>query len=400
MNGTVARIVELLFQDVEMSDEVKAIYDEVMDNCQERFVDLLGRGLTEDEAIAAVVESLKGMEEVLASYPRKDGVSKAEPVRDTPVAEKTPEGSVAFSAANLRQIEVKLKHENVSIEPSDDDLIHVTTGSENDNIQVDMVSGELRVIRDESAREEADHRERKSSRDVHVDFFAKDFSFANLGEMLGKLMHSIQVNFDGDERVCIQVPRTARLDGVRVRTTSGNVGIDDLTMNTLNISTLSGDLRVEVSEHQPLTCAKMSTTSGDVEAWMHTERASMQSLSGDLRYVGAARELSASSTSGDVTIELEDRVICECCEVRSVSGDVECSGAIRQLKTSTTSGDMTLETASETVSFGSVSGDVEMRMRGDRLRAVEGHTTSGDVHIDVPSGTREAEIIVDRKSVV
>ena len=71
MNATVARIVEILFQDYEMSGEVQTIRDEVMSNCQERFEDCLARGLTEDEAIAAVLERLKGMDEVLAEYPKK-----------------------------------------------------------------------------------------------------------------------------------------------------------------------------------------------------------------------------------------------------------------------------------------------------------------------------------------
>ena len=54
MNATVQRIVELLFEDLEMSAEVQAIKDEVMNNCQERYEDLLAQGLSEDEAIAAI----------------------------------------------------------------------------------------------------------------------------------------------------------------------------------------------------------------------------------------------------------------------------------------------------------------------------------------------------------
>ena len=34
MNATVARIVEIMFQDTEMSEEVQALRDEVMNNCQ------------------------------------------------------------------------------------------------------------------------------------------------------------------------------------------------------------------------------------------------------------------------------------------------------------------------------------------------------------------------------
>ena len=56
MNATVARIVEIMFQDTEMSEEVQALRDEVMNNCQERYNDMVARGLSEDAAIAAVRE--------------------------------------------------------------------------------------------------------------------------------------------------------------------------------------------------------------------------------------------------------------------------------------------------------------------------------------------------------
>lgn len=75
-NETVERIVNLLFQDVEMTDEVQALYDETMSNCQERYQDMTSRGLSDDDAIAAVVESLKGMEDVISQYPKKSEAPK------------------------------------------------------------------------------------------------------------------------------------------------------------------------------------------------------------------------------------------------------------------------------------------------------------------------------------
>ena len=71
MNDTVARIVDLMFENTEMTEEVAALRDEVMNNCQERFFDLVESGVSEDDAISAVVESLKGMEDVVNQYQRK-----------------------------------------------------------------------------------------------------------------------------------------------------------------------------------------------------------------------------------------------------------------------------------------------------------------------------------------
>ena len=61
MNATVARIVEIMFQDTEMSEEIQALRDEVMNNCQERYNDMVARGLSEDEAIAAVPQEMRSV---------------------------------------------------------------------------------------------------------------------------------------------------------------------------------------------------------------------------------------------------------------------------------------------------------------------------------------------------
>ena len=71
MNEDVKRVVDALFADIEESDEVCSIHDEVMNNCQERYENLVYSGYSREEAIGAVLESLKGMDEVLRDYPRK-----------------------------------------------------------------------------------------------------------------------------------------------------------------------------------------------------------------------------------------------------------------------------------------------------------------------------------------
>ena len=40
MNEKVTQMVDLLFRDVLFSGEVQALYDEVLNNCQDRFADL------------------------------------------------------------------------------------------------------------------------------------------------------------------------------------------------------------------------------------------------------------------------------------------------------------------------------------------------------------------------
>ena len=394
MNETVAKIVELLFQDVEMNDEVKAIHDEVMDNCQERFGDLLNRGLSEDEAIAAVVESLKGMEEVLAGYPRKS--AKAAEKKGTDAYENIVFGGSTFSAESLRRLSVNLQSEDVTIEPSPDNQAHVIRNGELDEddadqpcIWAELVGGELRVSRTKPMEKTASAA--FSWNGDRLEVFGKELKLENLGVMLGKIVRNVQVGFDYEERVCIQVPASVRLERVQVQTSSGDVRMDGLTTDELDISSRSGDLSMELPSGHMLRKAELHTTSGDIEARLAADRAVVQSMSGDIRYTGAARVLDVSSTSGDVTVE-QTAGGCAQCMLKSVSGDVSVSGAVQAVKVTTTSGDIELNTSSITVGFTSVSGDVEMALRGDGLREIDGHTTSGDVNIRLPEGVREADI--------
>ena len=55
MNETVKRIVDILFQDTVENDETRALHEELMNNCQEHYQDLVNRGLSEDEAVREVL---------------------------------------------------------------------------------------------------------------------------------------------------------------------------------------------------------------------------------------------------------------------------------------------------------------------------------------------------------
>ena len=49
MNETVKKIVDLLFAKTVDNEETRALHDEVMNNCQEHYADLVARGLSEDD---------------------------------------------------------------------------------------------------------------------------------------------------------------------------------------------------------------------------------------------------------------------------------------------------------------------------------------------------------------
>lgn len=124
MNATVKRIVEILFQGTEMSEEVQAMRDELMDNCQQRYEDLVAQGRSEDEAIALVVESLKGMEEVIGAYPRS---------RDDEVQEdEDSDGNrvLYFPAAQVKRVEVNLLCQDVTFVPGQGEHVVVRLGGQ------------------------------------------------------------------------------------------------------------------------------------------------------------------------------------------------------------------------------------------------------------------------------
>ena len=75
MNASISGMIDLLFKDTAMNNETRALYEELLNNCQEHYDDLIGRGLSETEALDAVVESLQGMKEVIDEYPKKAGAA-------------------------------------------------------------------------------------------------------------------------------------------------------------------------------------------------------------------------------------------------------------------------------------------------------------------------------------
>ena len=147
MNETVKRIVEILFQDTEMTEEVQAMRDELMDNCQQRYEDLVAQGRSEDEAIALVVESLKGMEEVIGAYPRSRSAASH--------AQETDEDGreLYFPAAQVKRVDVNLLSQDIALVPGQGDQVVVhLKGKEGIHLNARLAGETLYITRqDENA---------------------------------------------------------------------------------------------------------------------------------------------------------------------------------------------------------------------------------------------------------
>lgn len=364
MNDTVSRIVEIMFQDVEMNEETAAIRDEVMNNCQERYNDLINSGIAEDNAIAAVIESLKGMEDVLAPYKRKahrhtentENDQNGEDTEDDEEEEETGERELIYAAQEIHGIDLSLISEDVSVEASDDENFHVLwDAEENPLLDVHVEHGVLTVERRPG---EVKNKTRKEHIEIHIDGF--DDMIKSLGQSMKNIFSKNGSNFSisfADSSVTIQVPENA-MPHVKLRTTSGDIEVQEVALADLSITTISGDIDVDLDEDENLSRVDIRTTSGDVETSYFAPVSSI------------------SSTSGDVEVE----------------------GRIDDLLVATISGDIDVRADVVKMNFKAVSGDVDMQFDSDELRSINGNTVSGDIEIELPDGLGQICINLQTRS--
>ena len=71
MNESIKKIIDGLFAETEMTEDATILHDELLADSEDRLNDLLRSGLSEEEALAAVTESLNSMKEVIDAYPKK-----------------------------------------------------------------------------------------------------------------------------------------------------------------------------------------------------------------------------------------------------------------------------------------------------------------------------------------
>lgn len=363
MNSTVTRIVELMFQDVEMNEEVMAIHDEVMNNCQDRYNDLIAAGMPEDDAVAIVVESLKGMEDVIAQYKKKNVHRPAQ----ANSANLNGEQNAVFSAAEVQKIDLLLVNEDVTVEASADSSYHVCWNADSDPaVCVSCIGGVLKIERDPHA---ADNKKERS----HVHFTAEGENvrvneventlegiggmLEQIGRSLGSLFSRAGMSFAASMGVTVQIPEHAA-PAVKLITTSGDIEVTDVRMSQLHAVSTSGDVTVSLNEDNGIAMVELRTTSGDVDATIF------------------AQKVNAGSTSGDVEIE----------------------GRITELTASTISGDIDVRADVVNVSFKAISGDVDIALDSDEIRGISGSTISGDIDIDLPSGIGCIQIGVNTRS--
>lgn len=437
MNDTVARIVEIMFQDVEMNEETSAMRDEVMNNCQERFNDLVASGMDEDDAISAVVESLSGMDDMLRPYKRRkrhastarlhergkvhievngkeirmdddfdddeedeedddededlddfdddedddEDLEDFDDDEDDDDADEDPERYVTIPASEISKINLHLTVEDVILERSGDGDYHVLWNEEDSpKISVSVCDGELLI--GHQVEEEADEcaREKEqSARDAEkrIKDSVNDFVRTQNGR--------VELDFsklNGMLRSLNHTIKETFKNGSSFNFGDGEVTIQvpEHAIPHTHLCTTSGDIRID---HVAMTDLSIATTSGDVAIAQHEDQhmqtASINTTSGDVSDVTLyADTVNIRTTSGDVD---DATLYANTVALGSTSGDVDDVNIhAREVNVATVSGDVEVDIHADNASVRTTSGDVEVE---GRMLTLNVSTVSGDVELNV-----------------
>lgn len=405
MNDTINKIVALLFEDLEETDETVALHDEILQNCQERYADLTAGGMTADEATKAVIDSLNGMQEMLADYPRKNVRPAAPKAPDSPAAAEKPNATVDDGEdeeertelyTGIQQAELRLGSADLQVRRSPDETVRLTFHDPNHVLKAHTEGDRLIVERQANSAKPA------SSRHIKMD---SDFKWnGNLNQLMNSVSKMISgiskelgsMGFSSGEELTLEIPDgvflqvetssgDALLEGLALeelslRTASGDLSLEDVAVeNSLRLVTKSGDARWSGSAVQ----AEMSSASGNLtlENVRVRDHARLVSTSGDVIWNGECDQVELSTTSGDLT--LDGLTVRQHARVTSTSGDVRWEGGCPEAEISSISGDLTVEGPFNALSLNTVSGDVQLRPDGEFQR-ITLKSTCGSVEVELP----------------
>ncbi|MBR6164581.1 MAG: DUF4097 family beta strand repeat protein [Clostridia bacterium] len=348
MNATIHGIIDHMFRDVADNAETRALHEELLNNCLEHYDDLIQRGMSETEAIDAVVDSLKGMKEVIDEYPKKAGmevkekepdipVIEADAPRQEPPAEEKPKEFIC-SPEEIRILRTDLKACDLVVGVSSDRSIHVRC-EDMEQILCEKSGNALWI--------KALDKTKKTIAEAGKKMSNEEFSLKGLLNFIGKAIESAASNISVSWNVYIDLPAGLQLAEMELNSKSGDVELHSTLPERLSIHCMSGDVTVEAADGTSAVRAALSTMSGDIEM------------------NGNAGTLIMSSMSGDVTAN----GCYQTAELKSTSGEADLNGSAGQIR------------------MHSVSGDVTAELQNSDVTRIEGRSTSGDVTIRLAAGT-------------
>jgi DUF4097 and DUF4098 domain-containing protein YvlB len=171
----------------------------------------------------------------------------------------------------------------------------------------------------------------------------------------------------GPTDLMLMVPLQASLD---IESVSADIDVDGVAPDEIDVDTVSGNVTIAAAPRQ----ASIESVSGDLVLTLNSREAKTESVSGDIVLKGRLDgEVHAETVSGDITIDSRGQ-------------------RVRRLSTGTVSGDADVrvgladggEIKSETVS-----GEIKLRLPKALSARVSGETFSGD--LDAPNAKIHSE---------
>ena len=326
MNQTVKRIVDLLFEDTVENEETRTLHEELMNNCQEHYEDLIRRGLSEDEATGEVVDSLKGMKDVIDEYPKKSRTAQNG-------AEEPAGGNWTYPGIDILQAETT--DQDIHVSPSADGMIHVYC-DDREGLTCEQTGSRL-VIKGAKKRE-------KFAAPFEMEE-GEEVSLSGILNMVGKAIRNVAASFTNGAPIRIEAPENS-LSEMELNSRSGDISCSCAFARKMVVRSTSGDVKLDPETEKTANSLLVSTVSGEADV------------------SGSAMTAEVSSMSGDVTVD----GVFETLQIKSTSGNAGFTGSVAQLTAS------------------SVSGDAEITIENTTLKRIDAHSTSGDVEIDLPAG--------------
>ncbi|MFA5471886.1 MAG: DUF4097 family beta strand repeat-containing protein [Acholeplasmataceae bacterium] len=296
--------------------------EDIINDHEEMIEEALADGLSEDDLVLRF-----GSPKQIADELSEDLEKNEEKINQK---SNTQENDFDFTVREEQyKIQVNLSSEDITIKPSNDDMIHVHIDGNNkkDSIYVTFENGLLSIHKD----------------------------------MLKLRKFTI---FESDKDVTIELPSTKKISSFMIKNVSGDLNINDLNAQHLNINIVSGDIEVKqlISES-----VQLHIVSGDVSlSNIYTDKLHTSQVSGDFEISKSKieNEFESQTVSGDVEI---DDVSCDLFDLDSVSGDTDAK-----------------EFYPNTIRFKSVSGDLDISNKTKKeIKIISQKTLSGDVNIDL-----------------
>ena len=241
-------------------------------------------GDVNEDVFTRVVEQIElETERVLGDEPAQEDAQDAEyTVKDEAASER----KLLFPAAGLRTVDIELDADDVRIECCEGSLIETVWSAQ-------CVEGEPEIV-----MEGHKLKIRRKNPDVFKTFFS---AFSKNG---GK--------------ITVRVPHGYAAD-YKINTTSGDIVLDEVDMESAKVNTASGIIRLEPDAAVRVQQIKANTVSGNVNVSACAEDVKVNTVSGDLFISCDAQKVSAASVSGRIYAE----GACDIWDVDSVSGSVE-----------------------------------------------------------------------------